>query len=66
MFGGVSVGAVDEVPIFECLTAGWVNDDVGLLFLMDKVAEGGDIMRLCAALPEVVRIWTGTRSQVIP
>ena len=46
---------MDEVPIFECLAAGWVNEDVGLFFLMDKVAEGGDIMWLCDALPAVVR-----------
>ena len=32
---GVSVGAADEVPIFECLAAGWVDDDVGLFFLME-------------------------------
>ena len=56
------MGSADEVPIFECLDAGWVDDNVGLLFLMDKVAEDGDITRLCAALPEVVRRWTGTRS----
>ena len=62
---GVVVGAADEVPIFEGLTTGWVDDDVGLFFLMDKLAEGGDITRLCAALPAVVRRWTGTRSQVI-
>ena len=31
----VSVGAADEVPIFECLAAGWVDDDVGFFFLMD-------------------------------
>ena len=32
---GVSVGDADEVPIFECLAAGWVDDDVGLFFLMN-------------------------------
>ena len=32
---------------------------------MDKLAEGGDTTRLCAALPAVVRIWTGSRSYVI-
>ena len=53
------------MPIFERLTAGWVDDDVGLFFFMNKVAEGGDIMRLGAAFPTVVRIWTGTRPQVI-
>ena len=41
---------MDEVPIFEGLAAGWVDDDVGLFFLLDKVAEGGDITRSCAAL----------------
>ena len=50
------------MPIFECLAAGWVDDDVGFFFLMDKVAEGGDISRLCAALPVVVRRWMGSRS----
>ena len=62
---GVAVGAVGEVPMFECLNAGWVDDDVGLLFLMDKVSEGGNITRLRADLPAIVRRWTGTRSQVI-
>ena len=56
---------MDEVPIFERLTAGWVDDDVGLFFFINKVAEGGDIMRLGAALPTVVRRWTETRPQVI-
>ena len=45
----MGVGAADEVPIFECLDAGWVDDDVGLFFLMDRVAEGGNITRLDAA-----------------
>ena len=31
---GVSVGAADEVLIFECLAAGWVDDNAGLFFLM--------------------------------
>ena len=53
------------MPIFEGVTAGWVDDDVGLLLFMDKVAEGGDIMGLCDALPAVVRKRTGTKSQVI-
>ena len=47
---------------FECLAAGWFDDNVGLFFLMDKVAEGGDITRLCVALPAVVWRWTRTRS----
>ena len=59
---GVSVGAADKVPILECLVVGWVEDDVGLFFLMYKVAEGGDIPRLCAALPAVVQRWTGSGS----
>ena len=59
---GVSVWAAYEVPIFQCLATGWVNDHVGFFFLMDKVAEGGDIPRLCAALPAVVRRWTGSGS----
>ena len=50
------------MPIFECLAAGWVDDDVGLL---DKVEEGGDVPRLCAVLPAFVRIWTGSGSLVI-
>ena len=49
------------MPIFECLAAGWVDDNVGLSLLMDKVAEGSDITRLCSALPVVVRRWTGMR-----
>ena len=53
------------MPIFECLTAGWVDENVGLFFLMDKVAEGGNITRLCVALSAVVRSWTETRLQVI-
>ena len=53
--------AADEVPIFECVSAGLVDDDVCLFFLMDKVAEGGNITWLCAALRAVVRRWTGTR-----
>ena len=32
---GVSVVAADEVPIFECLAAGWVDDDDGLFLLLD-------------------------------
>ena len=59
---GVSVGAADKVPIFECLAAGWVDDEVGLLFLLDKVAEAGNIPWLCTALSEVVRRWTGSGS----
>ena len=56
---------MDEVRIFECLTSGWANDDVGLLFLLEKVAECGNIMRLGASLPMVVGRQTGTRPQVI-
>ena len=56
---GVSVGAADEVPIFKCLAAGWVDDDVGLFFLMDYVAEGGYIQWLCSAFPAVVGSLTG-------
>ena len=54
--------AADEVPIFECLVDSWVDENIGLFFLIDMVDEGGNIMWLCAALPEVVRRWTGTRS----
>ena len=32
---GVSVGGADKVPIFECLAAGWVDENVGLFFLME-------------------------------
>ena len=59
------LGARDEVPIFERLTAGWVDDDVGLFFLLDKVAERGNITRLGAVLTKVVWRLTGTRPQVI-
>ena len=50
------------MPIFECLATGWVDDDVGLFFLADKVVEGGYITGLCAALPAVVRRWMEARS----
>ena len=56
---------MDEVLIFKRLTAGWVNEEVGLLFLLEKVAEGGDITRLGAAFPTVVRRRTGMRTQVL-
>ena len=56
---------MDEVPIFERLTAGWIDDDVGLFFLLEKVAERSNIIRLDAALLTVVRIRTGTRPHVI-
>ena len=45
---GVAIRAMDEVTIFERLTSGWVDDDVGLFLLLEKVAECGDIMRLGA------------------
>ena len=32
---GVSIGDADEVSIFECLAPDWVDDDVGLFFLME-------------------------------
>ena len=53
------------MPIFKGLTNGMVDDDVGFFFLVDKVAVGGDITRLGAASPTVVRRRTGTRPQVI-
>ena len=56
---------MDEVPTFERLTAGWVDDDIGLFFLLEKVAEGGNITRLGAALPKVVGRRTRMRPQVI-
>ena len=56
---------MDEVPIFKRLTAGWVDDDIGLFFLLEKVADGGNITRLGAALPTVVGRRMGTRPQVI-
>ena len=62
---GVAVGATDEVPIFERLTAGWVNDNVGLFFLLDKVAERGNIMRLGDGSPTVGQRRTGMWPQVI-
>ena len=54
-----------EVPIFERLTAGWVDDEVGLFLLLGKVAERGDITGLGAALPTVVGRRTGTKPHVI-
>ena len=56
---------MDEVPIFERLTDGWFNDDIGLFFLLEKVAECGNITRLGAGLTKVVWRRTGTRLQVI-
>ena len=53
------------MPLFERLTVGWVDDNVGLFFLLDKVAERGDITRLGAGLPTVVGRRTGKRPQVI-
>ena len=53
------------MPIFERLTSGWVDDDVGLFFSLEKVAERGDIMQLGAGLPTVVGRRTRTRPQVI-
>ena len=53
------------MPIFEGLTAGWVDDYVGLFLLIDEVDKGGNITRLGAALPTVVWRRTGTRMQVI-
>ena len=40
---------MDEVPILEGLTNGWVNDNVGLFFLLEQVAECGNITWLGAA-----------------
>ena len=51
--------------IFERLTAGWVNENVVLFLLLEKVAESGDITRLGDGLPTVVGRRTGTRLQVI-
>ena len=56
---------MDEVPIFEGLTTGWVDDNVVLFFLLEKVAEGGNITRLGDGLPTVVGKRKGTRPQVI-
>ena len=56
---------MDEVTIFKRLTTGWVNDDVGLLFLLEKLAEGGDVTQLGAAMPTVVGRRKGKRPQVI-
>ena len=53
------------MPIFERLTAGWVNDDVGLFFLLEQLAKSGDITRLGAGLPAVGGRRTGTWPQVI-
>ena len=52
---------MDEVPIFERLTAVWFDDNVGLFFLLEKVAERGNITRLGSRLPTVVERRTGTR-----
>ena len=51
--------------IFESLTAGWINDNVGLFFLLKQFAERGNIMRLGGGLPTVVGIRTGTWPKVI-
>ena len=56
---------MDEVPIFERLTAGWVDDNVGLFLLLEKVAERGDITWLGVALTTVVGKQMGTRPQVV-
>ena len=53
------------MPIFERLTAGWVNDDVGLFFLLEQVDKCGDIMRLGTGFPTVGGIRMGTWPQVI-
>ena len=53
------------MPIFERLISGWVDDKVGLFFLLEKVAERGNITRLGAALPTVVGRQKGMRPQVI-
>ena len=59
---GTMVTVGDNAGGVEFLATGWVDGNVGLFFLMDKVAEGSDITRLRDALPAVVRRWTGTRS----
>ena len=56
---------MDELPIFERLTTSWVDEDVGLFFLLEKVSEGGDVTRLGAALSTVVGRRMGTRLQMI-
>ena len=53
------------MPIFERLTIGWVNEDVGLLFLLYQVVERGNITWLGAGLPTVVGRRTGIWPQVI-
>ena len=53
------------MPILEQLTAGYVNDNVGLFLLSEKLAESGDIMRLGAGLATVGGRRTGTWPKVI-
>ena len=53
------------MPILEQLTAGWVNDNVGLFFLSEQLAERADITQLGAGLVTVGGRRTGTLSKVI-
>ena len=56
---------MDKAPIFEHLTAGWVDDNVGLFFLLNKLAEVVNITQFGAALPTVLGRRKGTRQHVI-
>ena len=53
------------MPIFERLTAGWFNDNVGLLLLLEQLAERGEITRLGAGLLTVGVRQTGMWPKVI-
>ena len=52
------MGPCMRCQLFKRLTDGWVDDDVGLFLLLEKVAESGNITRLGAAFPTVVGRWT--------
>ena len=53
------------MTILERLTAGWVNDNVGFFFLLEKLAERGNKTRLGAGMETVGWRRTGTWTKVI-
>ena len=53
------------MTILERLNAGWVNDNVGFLFLLEQLGEHGDKTRLGAGMETVGGRWTGTWTKVI-
>ena len=54
-----------DVPIFERLTTGWVNDNIGLFFLLEQFYESGNITLLGSGLPMVGGRRTGMWPKVI-